>query len=59
MLTLNLRHGERVFINGQEIIITIKDSNHKRAIVSFDADRSIPIIREEALLKNEIEAFAE
>ncbi len=59
MLVLSLKHGERVFINGEEVIITIKETTFKKAIVSFEADRSISIVREEELLKNEAEAFAE
>ena len=59
MLTLKLKHGEKLFINGQEIIITIKDSNHKSASIGIEADRSIPIVRESALLRDEVELAAE
>lgn len=46
MLVLTVAEGERIFINGEEIVITCQKSRGKRIKLGFEADPRISIKRE-------------
>lgn len=51
MLVLTVKRGQSIFINGEEIIVTLNEIHRGSVKIAIDAAREIPIRRQELLEK--------